>query len=163
MRCFLPVCFSSSTTYISRTIKIIKERTVKAMSGKHSCSFGKKYICYFKNFNELNFKYKALCNVLTNNIAYLQGIFHQGAKARILKTNSGQNSSKYIFFFQNGNHKTTNWNHFYHLYIQKNPIITYTNFISSWRRTVWLSNLREWDYNPKGKFWQNNFFRVKQL
>lgn len=100
MRCFLLICFSSSTTYISRTIKNIKERTVKAMSGKHLCSFGKKRICYFKSFNELNCMYKVLCNVLTNNIAYLHGIFHQGAKARILKTNSGQSSSKYIFFFK---------------------------------------------------------------
>lgn len=68
------------------------------MSGKHSYSFGKKCICYFNSFNELNFMYKVLCNVLTNSIAYLHGIFHQGAKARILKTNSGQNSSKYFFF-----------------------------------------------------------------
>lgn len=69
------------------------------MSGKHSCSFGKKLIRYFKSCNELNFMYKVLCNVLTNNIAYLHGIFHQGAKARILKTNSGQNSSKYLYIY----------------------------------------------------------------
>lgn len=100
MRCFLPVCFSTSTTYISRTIKNIKERTVKAKSGKHSCSFGNKcIICYFKSFNELNFMYKELCNVLTNHIDYLHSIFHQEAKEGILKTNSVQNSSKYIYIF----------------------------------------------------------------
>lgn len=43
--------------------------------------------------------YKELCNVLTNHIDYLHSIFHQEAKAGILKTNSVQNSSIYIYIF----------------------------------------------------------------
>lgn len=56
--------------------------------------------------------YKELCYVLTNHIDYLHSIFHEEAKARILKPNSVQNSSIYIyiylFFFQNASHKQQN-------------------------------------------------------
>lgn len=94
MRCFLPVCCSTSQGLLR------KERTNKVKSGNHPCSFGKKcIICYFKSCTELNFLYKVLCNVLTNNIDYLHTIFHRGAKARIIKTNNGQNSSDYNIFF----------------------------------------------------------------